>query len=54
VVTLEVRSGSQRTIKIPDACAALNVSYLTPHVMLKRERARFVLAPARPSQTGAP
>ncbi|MBK8259301.1 MAG: DUF4411 family protein [Polyangiaceae bacterium] len=43
VVTLEVRSGSPRIVKIPDACVGLNVDYLTPYAMLRREKARFIL-----------
>ena len=39
---------------IADACAALGVDYLTPYTMLKRARARFVLAPTPTSQTGTP
>ncbi len=34
---------STRTIKIPDACLALEVAYLTPHEMLRAEGAVFDL-----------
>ncbi len=34
---------STRTIKIPDACLALGVAYLTPHEMLRAEGAVFDL-----------
>ena len=44
VVTHEVPSASQRKIKIPDACIGLGIKCMTPYEMLRRERARFVLA----------
>lgn len=44
VVTHEVPSASQRRIKIPDACIGLGINFMTPFQMLRRERARFVLA----------
>lgn len=43
VVTHEIPSASKRRIKIPDACLGLNIKYMQPHEMLRRERARFVL-----------
>ena len=43
VVTHERQSQSIKKIKIPDACIGLNVSYLNPYEMLRKERARFVL-----------
>lgn len=45
VVTHEVPSASTRKIKIPDACIGLGIKFMTPFEMLRRERARFVLAP---------
>ncbi len=38
--------GSKKTIKLPDACEALDVKWLGPFDMLEREGARFVLAKA--------
>jgi len=46
VVTHEVPANSVNKIKIPNACLALNVKYMTPYEMLRRERARFVLGDA--------
>lgn len=47
VVTHEVpRPESRRKIKIPDACAGNDVPYVNPFVMLRDERARFVLRPS--------
>ena len=43
VVTHEVPSASNRKIKIPDACIALGIKFMTPFEMLRRERAKFVL-----------
>ena len=43
VVTHERASGSRRNIKIPDACLGLRIKCVTPHEMLRNERARFVL-----------
>ena len=43
VVTHEVPSASTRKIKIPDACIGLDIKFMTPYQMLRRERARFVL-----------
>lgn len=43
VVTHEIPSASKRRIKIPDACIGLNIKFMTPYEMLRRERARFVL-----------
>ena len=45
VVTHEVPSESKRKIKIPNACVGLNVRFMTPYVMLRHERAKFVLGP---------
>jgi hypothetical protein len=44
VVTHEVSSVSAKKIKIPDACIGNGVSCMSPFEMLRRERARFVLA----------
>lgn len=46
LVTHEVPAESPRKIKIPNACIGLNIRYMTPYEMLRRERARFVLANA--------
>ncbi len=43
VVTHEVRGGSSKRIKIPDACVGIGVRYMTPFEMLRREKARFIL-----------
>lgn len=43
VVTHEIPSTSTKKIKIPDACIALNIKFMTPFMMLKHEKARFVL-----------
>lgn len=45
VVTHEVLADSTRKIKIPNACNALGVPCIDPFEMLRREGARFVLAP---------
>jgi hypothetical protein len=47
VVTHEVPSDSTRKIKIPNACIGLGLTCISPYEMLRRERARFVLGPAR-------
>jgi len=44
VVTHEQPANSRNQIKIPDVCLGVGVSYLNPFEMLRRERARFVLA----------
>jgi hypothetical protein len=44
VVTHEIPSPSVRRIKIPNACMGLDIHFVTPYEMLRRERARFVLA----------
>jgi len=46
VVTHEIPSDSKRRIKIPNVCAGLDVKFMTPYEMLRRERARFVLGGA--------
>jgi predicted nucleic acid-binding protein len=43
VVTHEAPANSVRRIKIPNVCAGLNLRFMTPYEMLRRERARFVL-----------
>ena len=43
VVTHEVPANSTKRIKIPNVCVGLNVRFMTPYEMLRRERARFVL-----------
>jgi hypothetical protein len=43
VVTYEVPGGSEKRIKIPDACLGLGIGCMLPHELLRRERARFVL-----------
>jgi len=43
VVTHEVPANSTKRIKIPNACMGLNITFMTPYEMLRRERARFVL-----------
>ena len=43
VVTHEVLSNSPGRIKIPNACVALSVRFMTPYRMLRIEQARFVL-----------
>lgn len=46
LVTHEVPAPlSQTNVKIPDACRGVGVAYVNPFVMLRRERARFQLAP---------
>lgn len=46
VVTHEVPSNSTKKIKIPDACLAVGVHFMTPFTMLKRESVQFVLGAA--------
>ena len=43
VVTHEVPANSAKRIKIPNVCIGLNVRFMTPYEMLRREQARFVL-----------
>lgn len=47
VVTHEVPSPSIRRIKIPNVCIGLGLEVVSPYQMLRREQARFVLAPRR-------
>lgn len=44
VVTYEVPGGSQKRIKIPDACLGVGVKCVLPHDLLRQERAKFVCA----------
>jgi len=46
VVTHEVPANSVKRIKIPNACIGLNLRFMTPYEMLRRERAQFVLGGA--------
>jgi predicted nucleic acid-binding protein len=43
VVTHETPANSTKRIKIPNACIGLDVRFMTPYEMLRREHARFVL-----------
>jgi hypothetical protein len=43
VVTHEIPSDGEKRVKIPNACIGMDVKYMTPFTMLRRERARFVL-----------
>lgn len=43
VVTHEIASPTTMRIKIPNACIGLNIKFMTPYEMLRRERARFIL-----------
>ena len=43
VVTHEVPSDGIRQVKIPNVCIGMQVEYMTPFQMLRRERARFIL-----------
>lgn len=46
VVTMERANAAQRNnVKIPEACIAHGVSYMTPFEMLRTESASFVLSP---------
>ncbi len=47
VVTHEVPADTTRKIKIPNACIDLDLHCVSPYEMLRRERARFVLASGR-------
>jgi hypothetical protein len=44
VVTHEIPSYSERRIKIPDVCAGLDIDFMTPYEMLRKERAKFILS----------
>jgi hypothetical protein len=44
LVTHEVPDpDAKRRVKIPDVCLAFGVKHISPFVMLRREKARFVL-----------
>lgn len=43
VVTHEIPANSVKRIKIPNACIGLDVRFMTPYEMLRREHAQFVL-----------
>lgn len=43
VVTHEIPQNSVHRVKIPNVCLGLNIRYMRPFEMLRRERARFVL-----------
>jgi len=50
IVTHEVPADTTRKIKIPNACIGLGLNRcITPYDMLRRERAKFVLGPAKAS-----
>ena len=44
IVTHEIAAASLRKIKIPNVCIGLSIRFMTPYEMLRRERARFILA----------
>jgi hypothetical protein len=46
IVTHEVPADATRKIKIPNVCIGLGMRCVSPYDMLRRERARFVLAPS--------
>lgn len=43
LVTHEVPANTVKRIKIPNVCIGLDIQYMNPYEMLRRERARFVL-----------
>ncbi|MFY3386716.1 DUF4411 family protein [Paracidovorax sp. MALMAid1276] len=43
VVTHEVASPSAKKIKIPNVCVGLQVAFMSPYQMLRKEQARFIL-----------
>jgi len=54
VVTHELPANSRNQVKIPNACVGVGVRHINPFEMLRKERARFVLAPdkaTRPQET---
>ncbi len=46
IVTHEIPSDSKKKIKIPDVCISLQIKYMTPYEMLRKEKARFILEPS--------
>ena len=47
VVTHEVPADAAGKIKIPNACIGVGLRCMSPHEMLRRERARFVLGTSK-------
>jgi len=45
VVTHEVPANSTKRIKIPNVCMGLEMGFVNPYEMLRKEQARFVLGP---------
>ena len=43
IVTHEVPANTAKRIKIPNACLGLNLRFMTPYDILRREQARFIL-----------
>ena len=43
IITHEVKSDSNRRIKIPNICAGLDLKCMSPYEMLRREKACFIL-----------
>jgi hypothetical protein len=43
VVTHEVPANSVKRIKIPNVCIGLELRFMTPYEMLRREKAKFIL-----------
>lgn len=43
VVTHEVASDGYKRVKIPNVCIGVRVKFLTPYMMLRKEKARFIL-----------
>ena len=44
VVTHETPADTKRKVKIPNACVGMGLKCISPYDMLRRERARFILA----------
>ena len=53
IVTHEVPSPSVKKLKMPDACIAMGVHYVSTYTMLRQERVRLVLPPQQRTLTGA-
>ncbi|HUP25405.1 MAG TPA: DUF4411 family protein [Thermoanaerobaculia bacterium] len=53
VVSHERASSTTKRVKIPDVCIGLGIRVINPFVMLRIERARFVLAPRAPAPHAA-
>lgn len=47
IVTHEVPADTTKKIKIPNVCIGLKLHCISPYEMLRRERARFILGPAK-------